>query len=125
MVGGSMQYSLFMRNKVKRQIDLNGSNFVFTHKTEDKYHNQTGTATVSLNGIYHQSTSYQSKTSSDGSVTSSKPSPMILCLYEDGSKIGKGDEVEINNQPMFVTGIEDVQLLHVVSHISLEVVDNG
>lgn len=120
-----MQYALFMKNKVSRQIAINGSYFSFTHETEDKYHNSTGSTTIELKGIYHQSTSYQSKTSAEGSVTSSKPSPMILCLYEDGSKISKGDSITVNDKSMFVTGVEDVQQLHVISHISLEVIDNG
>jgi hypothetical protein len=118
-----MQYALFMENKVSRQIAINGSDFSFTHSAEDKYHNATTETTVALRGIYHQSTSYQSKTATDGSVTSSKPSPQILCLYKDGSKVSKGDEITVNDKKMFVTGMEDVQQLHVVSQISLEVID--
>ena len=116
-----MREYLFLFNKVKRQIDWNGQNYTFTHTAEDKYHNETTTSEIILKGVYHQSTSYKSKSSKDGSVISSKSSPMILCLYDDGKTIQIGDKVKINDKDMFITGIENVQELNVAIQISLEV----
>ena len=116
-----MREYLFLANKVQRQIDWNGQEFVFQHAQEDKYHNQLEPLEISLRGVYHQATSYQQKTTNDGYVTSSKPSPMILCMYKDLGVLAMGDTVKINEKDYFVSGINDVQELGVVAQISLGV----
>lgn len=121
-----MQVSLFMVNKIKRQIAINGNDFTFSHEEVDKYHNKTGvTKLTALKGVFHQSTSYMQKSSDDGSVTTQKPSPMILCLYEDAKNISKNDELSYNGHNLFVTGIEDVLDLNQIAQISLEEIKNG
>lgn len=112
---------LFLSNKIQRQIDWNGEEFTFIHTGEDEYHNPTEPVEISIKGIYHQSTSYQQKTSDTGSVTSTKPRPMILTTYDDGSKLSLGDTINLNGKDMFVTGLENVQELNVAIQISLEV----
>lgn len=117
-----MREYLFLESKVKRQIQWNGQEFQFTRVVEDKYHRGTEeTATVTLSGVYHQATSYKQKTTADGSITSSKALPMILCMYEDAAKLKLGDTVKINGQDMFVTGVENIQELNVAAEVSLEV----
>ena len=111
---------LFIQRKIQREIDWSGENFVFTHNEEDKYHRETAETSYSIKGIFHQSTSYSNKTSNDGSTTRTKPSPMILCNYDDGVQINLGDSVNINNQDYFVTAIQNVQELNVAFDISLE-----
>ena len=48
---------------------------------------------------------------------------MILCLYEDGIRVGKDDKVEMQNNTYKVTGINDVNNLGVAFEISLELLD--
>lgn len=116
-----MREYMFLKSKVKRQIDWNGQMFNFTHTEEDKYHDDTEEVVIPVKGVYHQATSYQNKTSKDASVISSKAKPMILCLFEDGSLVKQGDTVNINGQDMIVTGVANIQELNVAVEISLEV----
>ena len=116
-----MREYLFMQSKLKRQIDWNGQEFHFTHVGEDKYHRGSEETDILVRGIYHQATSYKQKNSSDGTVTSTKAKPMILCMYEDGSAVSVGDKISLNDQDMFVSGVENVQELNVAIEISLEV----
>lgn len=111
----------FLLSKIKHQIDWNGEEFVFIHTEEDKYHRSTEPTEITLKGIYHQNSSYVQKTTQDATVTKSKPSPMILCLYTDGNAISLQDVVKINGKDMVVTGIENVQELNVALQLSLEV----
>lgn len=111
----------FLEAKVKRQIDWNGVELLFTRMEEDKYHRGTKAVNTVVRGVYHQATSYQQKKSGEASVTSTKPKPMFLCLYNDGSKVRQGDIVFINGKKYFVSGIENVQELNVALEISLEV----
>ena len=110
---------LFLRAKVKRSVDWYGNLFTFTHIQENKYHQEESTVTNTIKGVYHEATSYANKTSTDGSVISKKHSPMILCLFEEGSKISVGDKAVINGDDYIVTGIENVQQLDVAIQISL------
>lgn len=120
------QVARFLEQKVERQIKQNGEAFVFVHTTEDKYHRGTAEQTeLPVKGILHISTAYMQETSDEGATISSKPSPIILCLYEDGSAISKGDSLKINETQYNVTGVENVQQLSVVCQISLEEVQNG
>lgn len=112
---------LFLKNKIQKQVSWKGEDFVFVHVEEDKYHEAEETVEITVKGVYHQSTSYEQKTTTNGSVTASKPSPMILCLYEDANTITVGDTVTINDKDMIVTGIENVQELNVALQISLGV----
>ena len=116
-----MLTGLYLKNKLRRQLDWNGENFTFTHMGEDKYHNPTEATEITIKGLYHQQTSYVSKNSGDGTVSHSKPSPMILCLYEEGKNLSINDTITINEKAMFITGIEDVHELNVALQISLEV----
>lgn len=110
----------FLRGKIQRQIEWNGIELTFTRMEEDKYHRADHKVSNSVKGVYHQATSYQQKHSNEASVTSTKPKPMFLCLYEDGKSVKKGDSVQVNEKSYFVSGIENVQELNVALEISLE-----
>ena len=112
----------FLRSKLTHQLDFRGTDFTFSHFVEDKYHRTDSTpVAIQLRGVYHQSTTYEKKTSQDGALINTKPKPMILCLYEDGSRLTKGDTVLIEGVEMTVSGVENVQQLSVAAQISLEV----
>ena len=134
-----MNQYLFLKNKIQRRIDWEGVPYTFTRVVEDKYHREQGTTSITVKGIYHQTNSYQQKSSKDGSVTTTKPQPMILCLYNNSNNNDEmlvengeienstennnpklGDKVVIDGKTMLVTGIVDIQELHVALQISLE-----
>lgn len=111
----------FMYSKVSKAIRRNGIGVVFTHVFEDKYHNPTEEESFAITGLFHDSTSYQTKTTSEGSVMSTKPSPMFLCMYDIGSLISVGDTAVVNGKTMTVTGIDNIQEQNIALNISLEV----
>ena len=112
--------TLFLQNKLKRQLDLRGSKFTFVHQGEDKYHRPTTPVEIEITGIYHEVVSYQSKNTDSGSVTHKKAQPQILCMYEDGVKLSTNDRITWEQSEYMVTGIEDIQQLHAAIQISLE-----
>lgn len=118
---GNDRTAVFLKAKISKQLSWYGETYSFTHQKEDKYHRGTEPVVHTLTGVYHQSTSYSSKNTKDGSVTTSKAKPMILCLYDDGKNIVVGDRVKINSQDMIVSGIDNIQQLNVGLQISLEV----
>lgn len=129
-----MDNYLFMVNKVQRRIEWSGKTYTFTRVVEDEYHREQGEINFTVKGLYHKTHTYQSKSSSDGSVISKRPQPMILCLYNinnndeiiDENDVTNnnpqlGDKVIIGGKTMFVTGVEDIQEQHKVLHVSLEI----
>jgi hypothetical protein len=127
-----------MVNKVQRRIDWSGEDYTFTRIVEDEYHREQGEITITVKGLYHKTHSYQTVSSKEGSVTSQKPKPMILCLYNNSNNTDEtliegeennaqnnnpqlGDKVVIGGKTMFVTGVEDIQEQHKVLQVSLEV----
>lgn len=117
-----MNQYLFLESKIKRRIEWEGKPYTFTRVVEDKYHREQSTQTVTITGIYHQTNSYQQKNSTDGAITTKKPQPMILCLYPhtEEETVKLGDKTTIDGKTLLVTGIVDIQELHVAQQISLE-----
>ena len=111
---------LFLKNKVEKRINWGGESYIFTRSVEDKYHRGTETLEFTVKGLYHQSSSYQQKTTDSGAVTTKKAQPMILCMYEDGHLIKTGDKTTVNGVDLLVTGVVDVQELNAVVQVSLE-----
>ena len=129
-----MNNYLFMVNKVQRRIEWSGEDYTFTRIVEDEYHREQGEISFTVKGLYHKTHSYQTVSSKEGSVTSQKPKPMILCLYNNSNNNDEilieseqnnnpqlGDKVSIGGKTMFVTGVEDIQEQHKVLQVSLEV----
>lgn len=114
--------TLFLAQKLDRQIKMRGSEFVFSHKVEDKYHRAIKPVEIPIQGIYHETVTYQSKTTTTGSTTHTKSSPMILCKWSDGNRLTAGDTLSWSSGEYRVTGIEDIQQLQVACQISLEVI---
>lgn len=116
------QMALFLKSKIVRQIQYNGSAYTFTKHITDKFGQVSDEVKeeVTVNGIFHTVNSYIKNTDSEGARLISKPQPRILMLVEDGSKIGKDDVVVINGNKYKVTGKEDVSNFGVVFDVSLE-----
>lgn len=122
---GKDRIGLYLKSRVAKQIKWYGEEYIFVHTGEDKYHRPVEPVKTFVKGLYHVSTSYANKISSDGATISKKPQPMLLCLYEDANTIKVGDQASINGTTMLVTGCENVQQLNVVMQISLEVQEDA
>lgn len=118
-----MKPAKFLESRVKRQIQWNGVEYEFTKMGEDNYRQPIETDNkIKVTGIYHEENSYVSKTGSDSSVTVTEPSPKILCLWSDASKLSGGDILLLNDKKYKITGITDIQNYRVAGDISLELV---
>lgn len=127
-----MQTEVYFRNKVKRQIDWNGQEFVFTRYSKNEY-NEIDYSKIDkefhLKGIFHEGGGYGGMLNiqiyeRDGARTVTKMKPMILCLYEDGKDLDMDDEVIISDYKYKIIDKNDVKNLKVAFEISLEI-DNG
>lgn len=120
-----MQATLFMKNKIARQIALNGQEFSFVRNEIDEYHQQLDDVkeVAIILGIFHEATSYVKETNSDGGRMVSKPQPMILTLCDDSSRsLQKGDKVTIGTNTYYIVEKHDIRNLGVAYDISLEVI---
>lgn len=118
-----MQNALFLRNKVSRQIKMNGSSFSFNKVRKDEF-NQTEVSeeSVEVKGLFHQTASFIKEEAATGSRIKKKPSPMILMLSEDASKLEEDFQVTISGKIYRVVDKLDVNNFGVAFDVSLEVV---
>lgn len=119
-----MQATLFLKNKIARQIAMNGRQFSFARFGLDEYHQRLETAEVvaTIEGVFHETTSYIRSTDSDTGRMSSKPQPMILTLCDEASRLlEKDDEVVIGSNTYRLVAKRDIENLGVAYDISLEV----
>ena len=119
-----MQVALFMKNKIARQIALNGQEFLFVRNEVDDYHQQFDEVReiATISGIFHEAASYIKETNSDSGRMVSKSQPMILTLCDDNShSLQKDDRVTIGTNIYYIVGKYDVKNLGVAYDISLEV----
>lgn len=120
-----MQAALFMKNKIARQIAMNGQEFRFTRNKVDDYRQQLDDMeeVATISGIFHEATSYVKGTNSDGGRMVSKPQPMILTLCDDNSRLlQRDDKVTIGSNVYYVVEKHDIKGLGVAYDISLEVI---
>lgn len=116
-----MNAAAFQLNKVKRLINTQGRSVVVTRQGKNKFNEPNGEAEVfNIKGVFHETTSYLSKTGSDGSTVRAKPSPMFLCLWDDVKKLNHLDLVLINNRTYKIGEIKNLNEADVVGDISLE-----
>ena len=119
-----MKPAIFLKHRIEQQLKYNGIEYEFTRYMEDKYHQVVSEEEekIVITGIYHETNSHITETGSDGSVTTSKPVPMILCLWSDASNIKNGDIVEISGNRYKVTGSSNIQNYDIAGDISLELI---
>lgn len=126
-----MQYSPFQLNKVRRLINTWGQNFSFSYPGKNLFNEPTEeTETLTLRGLYHQSSSTLTKSSEDSTTTRTKPAPQILCLWSEVEKLKLEDlsnyQVEFNSRKYQISGIVNLGEANTVAEISLEeVLTNG
>ena len=116
----------FQLNKVRRLINTNGTLFRFVKVGEDEFGEPNGqTESVMIKGLYHETTSYLSKSSTESTTIKQKSSPMILCLWDDVTKITDGYELQFNGKKYTIGGIKNLSESNIIADISLEEVQCG
>ena len=116
----------FQLNKVRRLINTQGRSVVVTRQGNNKFNEPNGEAEVfNIKGVFHETTSYLSKTGSNGSTVRSKPSPMFMCLWESAESLQHTDQVSINNRTYNIGEIKNIDEANAVADISLEEVQNS
>lgn len=111
----------FQLNKVRRLINTQGRSVVVTRQGKNKFNEPNREAEVfNIKGVFHETTSYLSKTGSNGSTVRSKPSPMFMCLWESAETLQHTDQVFINNRTYNIGEIKNIDEADAVADISLE-----
>lgn len=116
----------FQLNKVRRLINTQGAQFSFQRQETNEFGEPNGqTESVDIVGVYHETTSFLSKTSTESTTIRQKPSPMILCLWEDAQKILHTDELSFNGKTYKVGEVKNISEANIVGDISLEEVQTN
>ena len=118
----------FQLNKLRRIINTQGQDFVFTRETLDEFKEPTGEVQEFLiKGIYHEhyENLFLRQSTTDATVVRSKPSPKITCLWADASVLKNTDTVVVNGLTMKIGDIKNVGEADVAAAISLEVIEVG
>lgn len=111
----------FQLNKVRRLIHTQGKTFSFKRQGTNDFGEPNGqTESVDIVGVYHETTSFLSKTATGATTIRQKSSPMILCLWEDAQKILHTDELSFNGKTYKVGEVKNLSESNIVGDISLE-----
>lgn len=115
--------------KLKRELKRSGKDYEFVRMVVNKFGEPSDEkeSLGILRGIYHEQNQHISVTTGNTTQTRTKKVPAILCLYEDAASLTLkiGDRVRLNEKPMIVTGIVNIQEWNLIADVSLEVVDDG
>lgn len=112
------------RHKLAKSIDHYGRTYTFTRQKHNDFGEPEGPPedVLTIKGLWHETQSYITLASSEGSVVRSKPSPQIMVLWEGDFPLRQGDLLEYRNYTYKVTGFHDPTNLGIALDISLEVV---
>lgn len=114
----------FQINKVAKALSRSGQEFVFERIALNKFGEPTGQKEeIRIIGLFHETTSYISKSAADASIIVRKSSPMILCINFNG--VCKGDKLAFNGKSYLVNEVKDLLECNAVFDISLEEIQNG
>lgn len=116
----------FQLNKVRRLINTQGKLFTFKRRGTNEFGEPNGqTEFVNIVGVYHETTSFLSKSATEATTIRQKASPMILCLWEDAQKILHTDELSFNGKNYKVGEVKNISEANIVGDISLEEVQTN
>lgn len=116
----------FQLNKVRRLINTQGKLFTFKRTGTNEFGEPNGqTESVNIKGVYHETTSFLSKSATEATTIRQKPSPMILCMWEDAQKILHTDELAFNGKSYKVGEVKNISEANIVGDISLEEVQTN
>lgn len=121
-----MNSAAFQLNKVKRLINTQGRSVIVTRQGKNKFDEPNGEAEIfNIKGVFHETTSYLSKTGSNGSTVRAKPSPMFMCLWTEAQALQHTDQIQLNNRLYNIGEIKNLCEADVVADVSLEEVQTG
>lgn len=116
-----MNSKQFQVAKFKRLLHTQGRLFEFTKPSMNEFGEPTSEGvSYGINGVFHTTHSYVSKSVSDGSVTRSKASPMIMCLWGEANQVEIGHEVTLNGTTYKVNGVTNINEDNLLADISIE-----
>lgn len=117
-----MQNEAFQLNKVRRLILTQGQPFTVLRPGANEFGEPNGTTeSYSIAGVYHETTSYLTKTTVEATTLVKKSCPMVLALWEDiVDKLRKGDTISFNESSYQVNAIKNLAEANLVADISLE-----
>lgn len=117
-----MNQKAFQLNKIRRTIRTLGQSLLVQREGTNDFGEPNGeTESLELKGVFHESTGYLTKSTSESSTIRKKSSPMLLCLWEDIAELlHHQDEVTLNNKTYKVNEIKNLAEANLVADISLE-----
>lgn len=117
-----MQHTAFQLNKLRRAIRTQGKVFTVERPGKNAFGEPNGmTESQNLRGIYHETTSFLSKTTSEASTIAKRPCPMLLVLWEDlKDQVELGSTIAFNKLSYRVNAIKNLAEANLVADISLE-----
>lgn len=116
----------FQLNKVRRLINTQGRVFTFVRQRTNEFGEPNGqTESIDILGVYHETTSFLSKSATESTTIRQKSSPMILCLWEDSQKILHTDELQFNGKSYKLGEVKNLSESNIVVDISLEEVQKS
>lgn len=118
-----MRTPKFELMKLKRALNSQGISYTFSRYAKNSYKEPTDTvsSSVTLKGIYHQTSGYIGVGITEAARVYTKPQPMLLTTYEDAKSLYPEDKVLISGKTYKVTGVTDINNLGIIGDISLEV----
>lgn len=116
-----MNSAAFQLNKVRRLINTQGRTVKVIRQEKNKFNEPNGEAEVfDIIGVFHETTSYLSKTGTNGSTVRAKPLPMLLCLWGDVQQLRHLDKIRLNDRLYTIGEIKNLCEANVAADISLE-----
>lgn len=127
-----MRAEVYLKNKVKRQIEWNGREATFIHYKQNQYHETTDEVEwkKTIKGVFHEGGGYGGMLNfelyeRDGSRMASRMKPMFLCALDDATEITMGDIMLLNNHKYKVIEKSNVSELNVAYEISFELIQDS
>lgn len=121
-----MLNTAFQTCKLRRALKIQGKEYLFKRYGVNKFKEKTPVEldSISIKGIFHNTTSYIDITEGAATKKQRKFTPMLMVLYEDYiiKPVLTGDIVEFMGQRYKVTGIDNVEESDYAIDISLEVI---
>ena len=78
-----------------------------------------------IKGLYHETTSYITKSTDQGSSINRKSSPMILCTAQTIAGLETGMRILYNNKKYTLVEIKDLAESGIIFDLSLEEIQDG
>ena len=115
----------FEKHKLNVLLKRQGEKFIFEVKSKNEFgEDDDNSSSYEVKGIYHESSSFVERTTSDAAQIRKKKQPMILCSYSDYDKIVIGSKLKIDDKEYEVVEKNDISLMNVYCDVSLELINN-